>query len=381
MENEQKYIELYPGNWLNNASVLGFLLSLEQIENENVKPLLQKDGSVQIAKEVFAKLKVQERYFSDKLCECLIIGNVSKTSKEKYINYINPSNKGDKDGFEYFVGELNNLTNEGTTCALSNSTFSFKVESINRLNHKWKELGSSERGFEKFIKSITKVSNRISEKLGGADSYPNGNWAFRNSTFINPLFSFLIIHQHLSFTKLIDGTKIFINAPSFRLMYELNKMLSEFAGKEKATYRNLLAMSVIEFSIRTNIVLHTWASMDIEIIANKAGKIEFISLPYDTIKLISNKRIAELISSIGDFGILNIVIDHKWDKLVELGYRLLKIAMNGIGKEDKNFINQFYTPENYHTEASLRILANKLLKLYSLIEERTKNKKYGYING
>src|SRR5690606_37233151 len=113
----------------------------------------------------------------------------------------------------------------------------------------------------------------------------------QSSNKVCHLFAFLIIHQHLAFTELLDKTKVFINAPSFRLMYDLNKMLGEFAGKEKASYRNLLAMSVVEFSVRTNVVLHTWAGMDIEIVALKGDKVEFISLPYDTIRLLSNKRI------------------------------------------------------------------------------------------
>lgn len=388
MEKEENYIELYSGNWLNNAAILGFLISLNKIEGKiegkDVKEYLMKDGKVHLPKSIFKDLKVQERYFTDKLCDCLIIGNVSKTNKEKYINYINPSSKGDKEGFEYFIRELQFVNNIGSTCPLSNLKYSFNLESIEKLNKKWKILGASEGGFEKFINSISKVSNRINEKLGGADSYPNGYWAFRHSTYINPLFAFLIIHQHLSFTKLMDNSKIFVNAPSFKLMYELNKILSNLANKENASFRNLLAMSVIEFSVKTNIMLHTWASMDIEIVAiKKSGEIEFISLPYETIKLLSNKRIAELLSSIGEFRILNMVIDNKWKDLVELGYRLLKIAMkNNIGKEDRDFINKlFYSSGSLQSSISIKLLANKLMKLYFLIEERTKNNKYGYING
>lgn len=384
MTKEEKYIELFSGNWLNNAAILGFLISLKEVEEEDVKQYFISDGRVAIRRSIFEKLEVQKRYFTDKLCNCLIIGNVSKTKKEKYINYINPSTKGDKEGYEYFVKELQHIANNGATCALSNLKYSFNVESIEKLNKKWKELGSSDEGFVKFLSSISKVSNRINEKLGGADSYPNGYWAFRHSTYISPLFAFLIIHQHLAFTKLMDNSKIFINAPSFGLMYELNRILSKLAEKENATYRNLLAMSVIEFSVKTNVMLHTWTSMDIEIVAiDRTGVVEFISLPYETIKLLSNKKIAELLSSIGEFRILNMVIDNKWKDLVELGYRLLKISMkNIIGKEDREFINRvFYSSGSLHSSSSIKQLANKLMKLYSLIEERTKNNKYGYING
>lgn len=373
MEEQDKVIELYPGNWLNNASIVGFLFSLQKIESIDVSDFLFSDGRAVFPKELFSKLKVQERYFTEKLCECLIIGNVSKTSKVKYINYINPSNKGDKEGFEDYVRELGFVINNGHRCVLSNTTYKLSSISIKKLNDKWVEYGSKEGGFENFLKSITKVSGRINERLGGAESYPNGNWALKNSTYINPLFSFLVIHQHLAFTKLADYSNVFINAPTFQMMYELNKILMEMAGKENVTYRNLLAMSIVEFSIKTNVLLNSWTGMNMEIISIKKDKIEFISIPYNTVKLLSNKKIAELIGSIGDFKILNLVIDQKWDELVEIGYRLLKISMNGIGKEDRNFIGQFYTPEGYKTPLSIKNLANKLLKLYSLITERIKN--------
>jgi CRISPR-associated protein Cst1 len=384
MENKEKQIELYPGHWLYNASVIGFLKSIESIEKKekgNVYFTLDS-GTLSIQRDLFDDLETERRYFSEKLCECLLIGNVSKTSKTKYPNYINPSNKGDKEGFSHFVKELSKLESEGTkTCPTCGQKYHFGNSSIEKLNSEWKNSGGAGNGFEKFISSVTKVSNRINESLGGADSYLNGYWAEKYSTELCPLCSYLIIHHHIALTKLIDGSKIFINTPSFSLMHKLNTLLEKLVDKENASYKNLLAMSVIEFSIKTNVMMNTWAGMNIEIVAiQKSGVIEFISLPYETIRILSNKRIAELLSSIGEFKILNMVIDGRWKDLIELGYRILKIAIKpSVGTEDRDFIYKtFYRNEN-HEFWNLKVLANKIFKLYALIEERTKTKQNEYI--
>jgi len=50
-------------------------------------------------------------------------------------------------------------------------------------------------------------------------------------------------------------------------MYQLNILLEKLIDKENASYKDLLAMSVIEFSIKTNVMMNTWAGMNIEIVA------------------------------------------------------------------------------------------------------------------
>ncbi|HPB20634.1 MAG TPA: hypothetical protein PLC00_07660, partial [Bacteroidales bacterium] len=46
--NQGQNIELYPGNWLYNAGVVGFLnvINATNISNFNVKYLFSKDGSI-----------------------------------------------------------------------------------------------------------------------------------------------------------------------------------------------------------------------------------------------------------------------------------------------------------------------------------------------
>lgn len=363
MENNEKHIELYPGHWLYNASIIGFLISLKLVEGKDVDEFLLKDGRFSLPKKVFSELEVSKRYFDDTKISSIVAKALI------YRNYLQSS---EKEAFFLFVKELENVIKVGE-CSISAEAYNLPLEVIQKLKN---------NGLEKFLDRIIDFNMIFHADLGPSlDMFPNAYWNNRQSNKICQLFAFLIIHQHIAFTSLIDRTKIFINAPSFSLMYKLNNILETLSDKENASYRNLLAMSVIEFSIKTNVMMNTWAGMNIEIIAiQKSGVIEFISLPYEVIRILSNKRIAELLSSIGEFKILNMVIEGKAKDLVELGYRVLKIALKAnIGPQDSDFIKKTFFRFENHEIKNLRTLANKLMKLYALINERTKTKQNEYI--
>jgi hypothetical protein len=199
--------------------------------------------------------------------------------------------------------------------------------------------------------------------------FPNYN-EFKNSYWgLNPnqtqnicsLCEFLLLHQHLGFTTLYDNTKIFINAPSFELMYALNKLIKELSIKDNLSKIKLLAMSLIEYSLKINSILSDWTLMNIELISIKNKHIDFINIPYNVIKLISNKKIASLLKEIGDVRVLNIVLNEKYSELVDLAYiNIRKILKSDKGK-DKN------------VEADSIIYSNNLLQLFALIKETIKN--------
>jgi CRISPR-associated protein Cst1 len=367
MEEKEKHIELYPGHWLYNAGVIGFLQSLEKIEAKNVCKYLTNDGRVIIPSEIFNDLKSNERYFSD--------NKITSIYRNAFFrNYLNTEE--DMKGFPVYLKSLVKITKGGVICGNCGSDHELPEKEISELR---------KIGLNKFLDRISNFNIIFSKEIAPSiNEFPNAFWNMNNSLKLCPLCSFLLIHHQMPFTILADNSFLFINTPSFRLMYELNKLLERLASKENASYKNLLAMSVIEFSIKTTIMMNLWASMDIEMISIKRTKetvaIEFINLPYETIRILSNKRIAELLSSIGEFKILNIVIEGKWKNLIGLGYRILKIAMKSvIGKEDRNFIeNYFFRYENRETQ-NLQLLANKLFKLYALIEERTKSKQNEFI--
>jgi len=364
MEAKEKYIELYPGNWLYNASVIGFLSSLKNVEQKDIKEYLLNDGRVILPCHIFSELDIEYRYFNN---ETKISSIVAKAPI--YRNYLQLS---EKQSFSKFVKALE-FVEKGGQCDISNDAYNLPETIVAKLK---------QDGLQKFFERIVDFNMIFHADLGPSlGMFPNAYWNLKQSSKICHLFSYLVIHQHISFTSLDGYTKVFINAPSFRLMYELNALLEKLLNKKDASYKNLLAMSVIEFSVKTKAMMNSWASMDIEIVAIKrSGVIEFISLPYDTVRIISNKRIAELLSSIGEFIVLNLVIDNKLNDLVELGYRILKIAIkNSMGSEDRDFIYKTFYMDANHDFRNLKQLANKILKLYALIEERTNTIQHEYI--
>lgn len=370
MENngKTKNIELFPGHWLYNAGVIGFLQSLEKIEKKDVSEYLINDGRVVIPIDIFNDLKSNERYFSD--------NKITSIYRNAFFrNYLNTDE--DVKGFPDYIKALAKISRGGKTCGICNSDYELPDNVIVEL--KGKKL-------EKFLNRISNYNIVFSKEIAPSiNEFPNAFWNMNNSINICPICSFLLIHHQMPFNTLVDKSILFINAPSFKLIFELNKFLEKLVDKENISYKSLLAMSVIEFSIKTTIMMNLWASMDVEMICIKRTKesseIEFINLPYETIRVLSNKKIAELLSSIGEFKVLNIIIDGRYKELIELGYRILKIAMkSAIGKEDRNYIdNNFFRYENRENR-NLKDLANKILKLYALVEEQINTNMYGYNN-
>lgn len=366
MEKQEKNIELYPGNWLFNASIIGFLTSLKKVEKKDINEYLAKDGRILLPKKLFRDLKIDERYFSE--------GKISSIVAKApiYRNYLQPS---EKTNYIHFVRALEKLENIGQ-CDISTEAYNLPVDINMQLRSK---------GLEKFLDRIIDFNMIFHADMGPSlKMFPNAYWNNKQSNKVSQFFAFLVIHQHLAFTQLSGLTKVFINAPSYKLMYELNKLINEsFEWSRDHNNKSLLAMSVIEYCAKANSTLGLWAGMNIEIIAitrklKEDGKyddiIEYYSLPSDVIQLISNKRISTLLSEIGEFKVLNLVLNGDYNRLVEMAYRILKISMKSdINKGDKNFIrdNLFLSRNNYSNKTQ-RLVANKMLKLYALINERIK---------
>jgi CRISPR-associated protein Cst1 len=201
------------------------------------------------------------------------------------------------------------------------------------------------------------------------------------------LCSFLIIHHHLAFTPLSDGSEIFINAPSFKVMYYLNKFAREVFGalsaEEMRSKRNILAMSMIEYATKVQATLGVWTGMNIEVVSRRGSQIEFFSLPYEVVQLLSDRRIGNLLSQIGEFSILNRVLDQDFSRLMETGYRLLRIGLKPDrerGKSENDFVNQtLRLGKNRRDPARV---ADQIFQLCALIEEkRNRRKSYEYIYG
>ncbi len=273
--SKENVITLYPSSWLYNAGVIGFLKVLEA-GGENVESFLKDDGSVEIEKHrachLIAKRKIVSvnidnavsnfdiselaYHYFDVSFQHLVEDQSSNTDMEKikkvwgklfntyyrgFFNantrYLYQSSKRSKpliEQFSDFVDNMLNLSNTGIRCDFcltSNYNFNYKNKFTSE-HHKI--LGASE------------------------NEVPNSFWFLKKDTNQNicDFCSYILIHHHLSLTKLQDNSEIFINAPSFKLMWYLNKYAETLYGKLKAKeIKEILGMSLIEIAIKLNIQL------------------------------------------------------------------------------------------------------------------------------
>ena len=105
----------------------------------------------------------------------------------------------------------------------------------------------------------------------------------------------------------------------------------------------------------------------------KIDKIDFFSLPYEIVLLLSDNEIASLLDDIGEFSVLNLVLDGNFRRILELAERIFKIALKPEkerGTQEKNFMNDKVRLKK--NKENLILFSQKLFKLYALIEEKAK---------
>lgn len=393
MENQDKYIEFVPGNWLYNAGVIGFLSVLEK-SNFEVKKLFQNDGTIRgNISNVFNKKRAHENFEVSEIIWNWFIASGKNLKKNFDENGVDPIMDIWGTIFNvlyrgFFNANSNLLYQPSQTTPATFSTF------LNFTNYLFEYDENNQMCSFCLKKGKQSYKNKFSSEhyreLGGSDGdkgMPNSFWNNKKSlggTVLCDSCSFLLLNRHLAFTSLNDWTKIFINAPSFKLMYELNKIInSSFEWRSDNNIRSLLAMSVIEYCAKTDATLGVWSGMNIEIIAvtkklKENGQyddiVEYYSLPSSVIRLISNKRITSILSEIGEFKILNLVLEEKFKELIEIAYRILKISMKeDENKGDKKFLDDIlFLQKNKYDKKNQRLVANKIMKLYALIEEQLK---------
>jgi len=364
----KREILLYPSNWLYNAGVVGFLSCLDRDDYlqdyfDNEQKYNFEDNCVAIYNQVFSRIQVALNYFEN--------GKVInlKGKNQYYPNFID-SRGNQKWVFEEFVKALSDNYNS-EECYLCNNPVYVNKENIQTHNNN--QTQEQRDDFFNKIENLNMVHNSL---LGPSDKFPNAYWNLNDKFKICHLCTFILIHHHLALTKLSDGSEIFINAPSFKVMYEMNKLVKELFGKEKLSgkqKREILAMSVIEYSRRLNVSLGMWNQMNLEIIIKSREGIDSYSLPYHIVNLISDRKIASLISEIGEFSVLNIVLNGEEKKVIEIGNKLIKIGLKPYqdrNKSDNAVVNSFLRREK--NKNNIINTAQKILELYVNISERRK---------
>lgn len=387
-------MKFIPSNWLYNAGVIGFLRVLESA-GENVESFLKDDGSVEIIdfdKKFLSEIKKVNNYEIPKLAYSYLIFNFDELVSEINID-------SDEEKVKKVWGKLFNTYYRGFFNANTNylfqhskrspaliqqfSDFILNLTNINSNNLKCSFCISNNFNFN-YKNKFTSEHNKI---IGASFSeVPNSFWNLDKSSSLNicDFCSFILLNYHLGIIELSDNSEIFINAPSFKIMWYLNKYARTLYGKQEAKeIREILGMSLIEMASRLQLQLSKWTKMNIEVIVKykvkkekekEEDKIDFFSLPYEVVDVLSDRDIASLLNKIGEFKILNMVLDGKFDEILKLGERIFRIAMkpkNELGEQEKDFIN-----ENIRLEKNRKNLisfSQNLFKLYALISNKIKN--------
>ncbi|MEZ0360295.1 MAG: hypothetical protein ABWK04_00160, partial [Hydrogenobacter sp.] len=250
-------IVLYPSSWLYNAGVIGFLRVLKEY-GENVENFLQDDGSVKINSCIFPKIDVNKFYIDKNTRKISIIGK-----NQFYKNYIQ---KGWELAFEKFVKESLPKAQKAQNlnkCDICGEGYVINLQNIQDQNSEVIE------NIKKFINGIRKFDARLNSILGPSKGeFPNSFWSCTASLRVCDLCGYILIHHHLSLTKLQDGSEIFINAPSFKLMWHLNNYVRTlYGGKEIKGAKEVLGISLIELVTKLNIHLGRWEKMNIEVVS------------------------------------------------------------------------------------------------------------------
>jgi len=364
-------ITLYPSNWLYNAGVVGFLRVLENFYGDELEKFLKDDGSVKI--EIDSKqIKIDDIFSAwDELTQ-KTIGKSYKGKKggTKNYYYSNQTEKSIRERIKMLFSLPAVPKSGGITkvCFICENTNSLRKGDIENLSQSYSNILIS------------------SEKTFG-----NSYWNMNSENYICFKCRFILMCHHIGLISVYGFVKnnerkeihqIFINAPSFKLMWHLNKYARKIYEESK-TVKEILGISLIELARKMYIQLGKWEKMNIEVVIKYKVKrndkwedvIDFFSLPYEIVDLISNREIASLLNQIGEFKVLNYVLDGKFNMILEFGERIMRIALkpeSEWGKNERDFINEnVKLPKN---RDNLMTFSQKLFKLYALINDNTKRR-------
>lgn len=388
-------IILYPSNWLYNAGVLGFLKVVDSDNNTDItKGWLQDDGTVTIDRDIFSPIKIKGQELPKcikKLTEYLVSNTdidewlnttdkQGKTYREKYkdfyekmgdfgYKYIQAGNKlfasktpyqnlvqlSEWQSFE-FINIVNSLTTYGEkesnlTCGLCGSNSAKKPNTNSKL--------------EKRLFVFQEPHMRVLAPSIG--EFPNAFWNLNDSLIVCPLCAYLTIHRHIAWINTQNG-QIFINAPSFKVMWYLNKFAEEVLSKNKSyQVREILGISFMEFAQKVFITLGAWSIMNIEMVIKRGTEIEYYSLPYEISRVLLQKEIASLISATKEPLILETVLNGNFDYLLTLSHKVLRYSITGANAFDDKYLSQLRNRDAYSLKNLSKILPELYVKINSII--------------
>jgi len=359
-------ITLYPSNWLYNAGVIGFLRVLEYKKDKDFKI----DECISLDKSAIRKsYDGIFDYHENVLKEKFAIWGKNK----RYPNYIQT---GQKDFFKnYYIPALQNVgKNKDKKCSWCEGYFipQDKLAGLEK---------TFEGDFSKFMKQREKFQGIHFAGLGAAiTEIPNSFWNLNSSIPICHLCSYFVIFNHLAFIKISEKEKeeIFINAPDFKLIWDLNKFAEEVLQKSKEyEIRKILGSSLLQWAIKRRALLGAWTMMNIEVIVKRRVKkdnkfediIDYFDLPQDITKILLDYEIADLIKRIDEEKIFDLILAGKFSELEKANYFVLKTILKLKDKKEiseNDPITKYFTITKYN---DLDYLKNYLKKVSGILPE------------
>lgn len=402
-ENKMESIKIYPSNWLYNAGVVGFLKVIESNHDTDVaKGWLQDDGTVTIDRDIFSPIKIKNQDLPKcikKLTDYLVIDtNIDewlnkadkheqgKTYRDKYkdfyekmgdfgYKFIQAGNKlfasktpyqnfvqlGEWQSFE-FINIVSSLAQYGKKksdliCGLCGSNSAKRPDTNSKL----------EKRLFAFQESHMRV---LAPSIG---EFPNAFWNLNDSFIICPLCAYLTLHRHIPWINTQNG-QIFINAPSFKVMWHLNRFAEQILSKHRSyQVREILGISFMELAQRVSVTLGTWSMMNIEIVIKrynqdkKKEEIEYYSLPYEISRVLLQKEIASLINETKEPLILETILNGNFDYLLTLSHKVLRYSVTGSNAFNDKYLSQLRNKDPYSLKILSRILPELYVKINSTI--------------
>lgn len=392
-------VVLYPGSWLYNAGVVGFLRVVHRA-GYSVENFLNQSGEVTLPNP---QDLLSQRLYVNGLCISSLslaffqesAGVVFSEKRKAEIDLNDPATV-----IQEVWGTLFNVYYRGFFNADSRLIFSgskSKPEPLLARFDKFLQvalLGASSSNSERLRCSFcgetdggfthkNRFSMEHSSFLGASPSgrgMPNAFWNCDRAGGLQVCdrCSFMMLCSHLAFIPTSGGERIFLNAPSFQVMWYLNRLFREiYARGEVSSFREIAGLSLIELALRLQTQLGIWTKMNIEVVVRRRTRdgnketIDFYVLPYEVVRLLLDQRIACLLSEIGEMSILRMVLEKRFKEILEVGERLLRIALKGsVNKnQDREYLEDYVRSES--KRGNLMKFASDLFSLYSLIEEGT----------
>jgi CRISPR-associated protein Cst1 len=404
--NTNNQLILYPSNWIYNASVIGLLkvINENELDSSKFEQIEFKNGTIRIPKEWFFLSKNETIPYLTSLLIKKIVDDEDlkdwkekkdkkgKTNKEKYkylVDQYFPNSQ--EEGYRYIRarGKLFGTNTPFQNLVQSGEWEKFELfKLINETLEKYNEnnltcffcnknnINSASIKKEKSLeKRIIIFQNPHTKYLGPSiGEFPNSFWN-NNSVLICPLCVYLFIHHIFGFIKIQEG-EIFINAPDFELIWDLNQFVENILNKHKDyNTRKILGISLLQWAIKRRTLLSSWTMMNIELIIKKQNNINYFELPTNITKILLDYEIANLINDINEEKIFDLILAGKFSELEKATYFTLKAIIKLINQEN---INENDPIKQYIKKCDdlkhLKKIASKLPILYAKILNKLINR-------